>query len=91
MYRKADGLHGGQTEGFAKFAAMEDGHKTQFENMPSAAQADGAKDLQAEGAMYLEAIASGYRVDDILRTGSELAKSRRSIPARRAWWGGKDQ
>lgn len=90
FYRKADRLHGGQTEVFARLAAMEDGHKAKFETMRSAAETGGAKELQAEGAMYLEAIASGYRVEgspaataaltaddnvnDILRTGTELEK-----------------
>ncbi|VGO16998.1 hypothetical protein PDESU_05592 [Pontiella desulfatans] len=90
FYRKADELHGAETGVFSKLAAMEDGHKAKFENMRSAAPTGGAKELQAEGAMYLEAIASGYRVEgsptataaltaadsvaDILRTGTELEK-----------------
>ncbi len=94
FYRRAAELNKGKTEHaiFEKLAAMEDGHRKQFAAMREAApkQENGSGELQPEGVMYLEAIASGYKVEgspkitasltgsesviDILRIAADLEK-----------------
>ncbi|MBT8042832.1 MAG: ferritin family protein [Pontiella sp.] len=76
FYRKAADLSNGKssTDVFEKLAAMEDGHKQKFAAMREAAPrpSDGPEELEQEGAMYLEAIASGYRVEGSPKVAEEL-------------------